>query len=131
LHINFNEFITSELIPCRYTSHESQTERDASLALFKDGGCSALVAMKCLDEGIDIPSARTAVLISSTTNPREYIQRIGRVIRRSPEKKIATIYDFMVVRNNGELFAREINRGLYVAQYAENATSVYDILYHK
>lgn len=73
------------------------SERDYLIRMFKEGTLQALVAIKCLDEGIDIPEAATAVLLSSSTNPREYVQRIGRVIRRHPGKKLAHIYDFIVV----------------------------------
>jgi superfamily II DNA or RNA helicase len=55
------------------------------------------VAIKCLDEGVDVPSARTAIIMASTTNPREWIQRRGRVLRRCPGKEKATIYDIIVV----------------------------------
>lgn len=77
--------------------YDGLSERDYLIHALKDGTLQALVAIKCLDEGIDIPEARTAVLLSSSTNPREYIQRIGRVIRRCPGKKLAHIYDFVVV----------------------------------
>jgi superfamily II DNA or RNA helicase len=52
--------------------------------------------MRCLDEGVDIPPARTAILMASSGNAREYVQRIGRVIRRFPGKQEATIYDIIV-----------------------------------
>ncbi len=76
---------------------DGMSERDYLIRSFKHGSLQALVAIKCLDEGIDIPQAQTAVLLSSSTNPREYVQRIGRVIRRSPGKETAYIYDFVVV----------------------------------
>lgn len=73
------------------------SERDYLIRSFKQGALQALVAIKCLDEGIDIPQATTAVLLSSSTNPREYVQRVGRVIRRFPGKEVAYIYDFVVI----------------------------------
>lgn len=73
------------------------SERDYLIRALREGTLQALVAIKCLDEGIDIPEASTAVLLSSGTNPREYVQRIGRVIRRAPGKELAHIYDFVVV----------------------------------
>ena len=116
----------------RYTSRESMPERARLLQLFSDGDCDVLVAMKCLDEGIDIPSARCAVLVSSTVNPREYIQRIGRVIRRAKDKENAVIYDFLVTRyGSGEIIERDLTRGEYIAEFAINATNAYDILYRK
>lgn len=72
------------------------TEREFIIKKFKEGYFKVLVAIKCLDEGIDIPSASTAILMASSTNPREYIQRIGRVIRQAPGKERATIYDISI-----------------------------------
>jgi superfamily II DNA or RNA helicase len=79
------------------TEGQYLTERQYLIQEFKKNAFNALVAIKCLDEGIDIPSASTAILMASSTNPREYIQRIGRVIRQDENKPPATIYDFVVV----------------------------------
>lgn len=72
------------------------SERQYLIKKFKDGTYQALVAIKCLDEGIDIPTAHTAIIMASSTNPREYIQRVGRVIRQSKGKDRAYIYDFVL-----------------------------------
>jgi superfamily II DNA or RNA helicase len=74
----------------------NKSQREYLLKRFAQGQFQILIAMKCLDEGVDVPPARTAVLMSSSKNPREYIQRIGRVIRRYPGKRQATIYDMIV-----------------------------------
>ena len=55
-----------------------------------------LVAIRCLDEGVDIPSTQNAVILASSTNPRQFIQRRGRVLRRSEVKNTANIYDMIV-----------------------------------
>ncbi len=73
------------------------SERSYILQKFEEGDYHVLVAMKCLDEGIDIPPARITILTASSGSEREYIQRIGRVIRRYPEKKNATIFDLIVI----------------------------------
>ena len=73
------------------------SERDFLLKEFSKCNYRALVAMKCLDEGVDVPAAKTAIIMSSTSNPREYIQRRGRVLRRSKNKKIAIIHDLIVM----------------------------------
>lgn len=72
------------------------SERQYLINKFKDGTYQALVAIKCLDEGIDIPTAQTAIIMASSTNPREYIQRVGRVLRQSKGKDRAYIYDFIL-----------------------------------
>ena len=56
-----------------------------------------VVAIKCLDEGMNIPGIRTAFILASTTNPKEYIQRRGRVLRKSAGKNFAEIYDFVTL----------------------------------
>lgn len=73
------------------------TERQYIISKFKEKKFKAIVAIKCMDEGIDIPSASTAIIMSSSSNPREYVQRIGRVIRQSEGKERAYIYDFIVI----------------------------------
>ena len=47
-------------------------------------------------KGVDVPSTRTAVILASSTNPRQFIQRRGRILRQSPGKKDAVIYDMVV-----------------------------------
>jgi superfamily II DNA or RNA helicase len=78
------------------------TERQYIIKLFKEKKYQVLVAIKCLDEGIDIPSACRGILMSSSTNPREYVQRIGRIIRQDKDKKLAYLYD-ICVESSGSL----------------------------
>lgn len=84
----------------KFTSEESISERAAIKEHFKNGDdLQAIVAIKCLDEGVNIPGIKTAFILASTTNPKEYIQRRGRVLRKSPEtgKEYAEIYDFVTL----------------------------------
>ena len=53
--------------------------------------------MKCLDEGVDVPRAEVGIFTSSTGNPRQFIQRRGRLLRKHPEKNYSYIYDTVVV----------------------------------
>jgi superfamily II DNA or RNA helicase len=76
--------------------YNNLSEREFLLKKFAEGVYDVLVAMKCLDEGVDVPPAHTAVILSSSGNPRQYIQRRGRVLRHYPGKKKATIYDIIV-----------------------------------
>ncbi len=84
----------------RFTSEESAIERQQILRDFETSEIRALVAIKCLDEGVDVPATKNAIIMASTGNPREYIQRRGRVLRRSKNKEFATIFDFIVVPNS-------------------------------
>lgn len=72
------------------------SEREYIIKNFKEKLYKALIAIKCLDEGIDIPTASIGILMASNTNPREYIQRIGRIIRQSEDKECAYLYDLCV-----------------------------------
>jgi len=76
-------------------------ERERLLGQFADGTIQALVAVKCLDEGVDVPSTRMALILASSTNPREFVQRRGRILRRAEGKERAVVYDFIVVPPQG------------------------------
>ena len=79
-----------------FTSRESREEREQLLASFRLGIIDALVAIRCLDEGIDVPACRIAYLLASSRNPKQFIQRRGRILRKSEGKEFAVIYDFLV-----------------------------------
>ena len=90
----------------QFTSREDAQERQWRLKEFSEGKLQALVAIKCLDEGVNVPAIRKAFLLASTTNPKEYIQRRGRVLRLSPGKDHADIYDFITLpRPLADVFA--------------------------
>lgn len=82
----------------QFTSNESVEERAVLKREFAlVSTLHALIAIKCLDEGVNIPSIRTAFILASTTNPKEYIQRRGRVLRLAEGKDYAEIYDFITL----------------------------------
>lgn len=82
----------------QFTSRENMETRAAIKEKFQRGDrLQAIVAIKCLDEGVNIPGIRTAFILASTTNPKEYIQRRGRVLRKAPNKPYAVIYDFVTL----------------------------------
>ena len=82
----------------RFTSKENMDTRKTLKNEFAAGdSLQALVAIKCLDEGVNIPAIKTAFILASTTNPKEYIQRRGRVLRLYKGKDYAAIYDFITL----------------------------------
>lgn len=87
----------------------SNTDRKKILESFANGEIQVLVAIKCLDEGVDIPSTRIAYFLASTSNPREFVQRRGRILRRAPEKHMAKIVDFIVFPPRKSLGGNEID----------------------
>ena len=94
-----SKLIGNELgIKCHhFTSKENITQRKEITRQFTDGDLQCIVAIKCLDEGVNIPKIKTAFILASTTNPKEYIQRRGRVLRLAEGKTIAEIYDFITI----------------------------------
>lgn len=82
-----------------YSTHEllsDTSDRERVLNQFAQGKIDVLLAMKILDEGVDIPVTKNAIFCASTGNPRQYIQRRGRVLRKSEGKSYANIYDIIV-----------------------------------
>lgn len=80
-----------------YTAATPPTRRRELLQAFAAGDIQVLVAIRCLDEGVDVPATRTAFLLASSTNPRQFVQRRGRVLRRFPGKSRADVFDFFVL----------------------------------
>ncbi|MBP7174628.1 MAG: DEAD/DEAH box helicase family protein [Thermoclostridium sp.] len=82
----------------KFTSEETVEERERLKAEFTAGQhLQALVAIRCLDEGVNIPSIKTAFILASSTNPKEYVQRRGRVLRKYEGKNYAVIFDFITL----------------------------------
>lgn len=112
----------------KFTYREDDEERQRLLKSFDEGDVDALVAMKCLDEGVDVPSTKQAILMSNTGNPMQFIQRRGRVLRRYPGKDKALIFDFIVVptmnpteqiaNSEKNILRKELRR---FEEFAENA----------
>ena len=120
----------------QFTSNENYAERAQILSGFDSGEYRVLVAIKCLDEGVDVPSTRNAFIMASTGNPKEYIQRRGRVLRRSPGKEFANIFDFIIVPNEPfidsdseiQILESECKRFVEFAKYAINRDEDYEII---
>lgn len=71
-------------------------DRDEVLRKFSTGETEVLTSMKCLDEGVDVPRSELAIFCASTGNPRQFIQRRGRILRKHPDKHIAIIHDLVI-----------------------------------
>lgn len=114
----------------RYVAETPRPARRLLMRRFATGDdLRVLVAMRCLDEGVDIPDARVGYLLASSSNPRQFIQRRGRLLRRAPEKEFAEIVDYIAVPRNGtplnfdierSLLARELERAGEFGKLAQN-----------
>ena len=85
------------LLVHQFTAEEDVIERKELLDNFAKGNYQALVAMKCLDEGVDVPSTKIAFFLASSSNPREFIQRRGRILRKFPGKEFSIIHDLIAI----------------------------------
>ncbi len=82
----------------KFTSEEDKKARQEIKELFKEGiDLQVIAAIKCLDEGVNIPAIKRAFILASSTNPKEYIQRRGRVLRKFEGKEYAEIFDFITL----------------------------------
>mgnify|MGYP000398642744 FL=1 len=105
------------------------------LKSFANGDIQILLSMKCLDEGVDIPRAEHAIFCSSTGNPRQFVQRRGRVLRKSKDKEKAKIWDLIVTPPNVVEDAEGIERNMFISEvkrivnFAALADNQIDILY--
>jgi len=116
----------------RTATYEASTPRQVRaqiLRKFEVGEIDAVLSMRCLDEGVDIPHAKISYFIASGTNPREFVQRRGRVLRRHDGKDKATIFDYFAVPSASSkstmsevegILRRELDRAIEIADSAIN-----------
>ncbi len=112
-----------------YTAETSLEEREDLRIWFETGELQGLVAIRCLDEGVDIPAIETAIMLASSSNPRQFIQRRGRILRSHPDKKRATLFDMIVLPPDlgretidveRNLLKKELQRFIEFANLADN-----------
>ena len=111
----------------RFTSEEKE-QRPQILSDFSKGRLDALVAVGCLDEGINIPAAQEAIILASDTSERQFIQRRGRILRKASNKEMAILIDILVVPpikdEQVKLIVSEVKRIKHFAKTASNRASV-------
>lgn len=119
----------------KFTGDESLSLRNKVIKALYSKQIEAIIAIKCLDEGVDIPSATIGIFLSNNTDPREYVQRLGRVLRRHEQsnKSLAYVYDFIVLppstvdssnSSARNLVKTEVKRIKFFEELAKNATEV-------
>ncbi len=115
----------------------NSTNREEILKNFEQSNIHVLTSMKCLDEGVDVPRSELAIFCASTGNPRQFIQRRGRVLRLHKDKIHATIHDLVVVPEVSDestfdmekgLVKKELERVVDFANLAMNKTDTYETL---
>jgi len=112
-------------------------DKEQTIRLFEVNG-GIVISIRCLDEGVDIPSVSHALILASSKNPREYIQRRGRVLRRDEGKSVAHIHDVLVLPSAAEapdegedprlnILGGEITRSLEFGRSALNPAAITDL----
>jgi superfamily II DNA or RNA helicase len=135
----FIQIFEEELPDLKAMSYTSDSHnREEIISFFENSFVDTLFSMKCLDEGVDIPRAQIAIFCSSTGNPRQFIQRRGRVLRKHPQKDIAHIYDLIVIPScnkevenikiEQKLIRDEMVRVIYFSSLSENYYEVMNSL---
>ncbi|MHA1401756.1 MAG: DEAD/DEAH box helicase family protein [Candidatus Heimdallarchaeaceae archaeon] len=116
----------------KYHSKMSEQEK-SSVKNYFEHNPSIIVSIRCLDEGVDIPKSNGAIILASSKNPRQYIQRRGRVLRRFKGKRYSDIVDVIVEPNETEediehsIIKSEISRAWKFAQNAQNRDILHDL----
>ena len=114
------------LVHLRYTGETPKEKRQSALDALATGQVPAILAIRCLDEGVDVPAADTAVLLASSTNERQFIQRRGRILRKAPGKDTATLVDAIALpppsvgRDGKWMLESELARAKTMAELADN-----------
>lgn len=116
-----------DIVNAQYTSSEDLRDRKNAIKLFEDGTITTLVAIKCLDEGVDIPLIRNAVILASSNSKREFVQRRGRVLRKAPGKDVVNIYDMVVRDFANKETSLNINETKRIIEFMEDANNFNDV----
>ena len=123
-HIQFVKKKLSQrgLKASQFTASENMSERMDLVEMFNDGDIDVLAAIRCLDEGINIPSITGALILSSNDDYREFVQRRGRILRKYGDKQSANIYDVIVLPSydTPKMAEIELRRFYEYARLAEN-----------
>lgn len=125
----------------KYKSDMQDSQKIQSLNFFKEGRIELLLAIRCLDEGLDVPDCSACIIISSSTSVREFVQRRGRVLRATSKLKIAKIFDIIVIPPSNysleqedaaqSMINSEMNRLKIMADCADNRLDVINEINHK
>lgn len=130
--------VLNGLLMKEYNAYEYHSEmlgnREQTLSYFSING-GILVSIRCLDEGVDIPETTHALILASSKNPREFIQRRGRILRKSEGKHFAYLFDAIVMpyKSHDEadkstsIIESELARAIQFGEMAENPACIAEL----
>lgn len=128
-----NDALQAKHLPSSEYHSAMTADKAQTLRIFESNG-GILVSIRCLDEGVDIPAVSHALILASSRNPREFIQRRGRVLRKSLGKHVAYIHDVLVLPSHdaedgvgNSIIESELARAIEFGQWAENPASITDL----
>lgn len=131
-HIQFvkNHLYNLGIKSSQFTATESMDRRMELVDMFNTNEVASLVAIRCLDEGINIPSIKSALILSSNDDYREFVQRRGRILRKYGDKKEADIYDVIVLPSQltPKMAVIELRRFYEYARLAQNGQELLEQL---
>ena len=127
------------IFPVKLGSEKSEEERNLILDKFSKGDIDIILAMKILDEGVNVPSVERAILVSSSGNPAQFIQRRGRLLRKFEGKTKSEIHDIIINIEdpyglNGlsyiekAIVSKELRRAMMFGQTAKNYTECMKVI---
>lgn len=120
-----NQALKEKVTTVTYFTNQQTSLNNNNLSYFTQHG-AVMLSMRCLDEGVDIPAVDTAFVLASSQNPRQFVQRRGRVLRASPGKTRALIHDIFVIpgeetgKEYRPMLLAEACRAIEFAEYASN-----------
>jgi superfamily II DNA or RNA helicase len=115
-----------DVVHLKYIGETPAEKRKSALEALASGQVPAIVAIDCLDEGVDVPVVDTAIILASSRNERQFIQRRGRVLRKAPGKEKATLVDAIALpppsvgRDGKWMLKGELARAKKMAELADN-----------
>jgi superfamily II DNA or RNA helicase len=124
----FDEFSISYM---KIDASTDAEDRDNIISAFSRGTINCLLSMRILDEGVDVPAIERAIIVASSSNTGQFIQRRGRLLRKSKGKYVAEIYDILVLASNDynlgtmnnlekNIMEKELKRALIFSKAANN-----------
>lgn len=128
-----NRLNKSKIRAYEYHSALDEAERQSTLKTFENFG-GVVVSIRCLDEGVDIPNTTHALILASSQNPREFIQRRGRILRKSKNKNFAYLYDAIVLPQGFEttdkqdhIVETELARAIQFGEWASDPACIVEL----
>ncbi|MGB5594375.1 MAG: DEAD/DEAH box helicase family protein [Crocosphaera sp.] len=109
--------ISQEFLIPAITHQTPVKERHEILTRFREGIYKSLVTSHVLNEGVDVPEVKVAIIISGTSSAREYVQRLGRILRKGKGKnKLATLYEVVAEDTSEERTSARRKEGIKTPQ---------------